>query len=227
MHSYIKLLASIAAAFSLSACTTTGSKVALSENLSIAPAIDVAYSEVIENIPENIGVNVRWGGRILGSKKVGDHTELTVSASPLGDDSRPIQKSSDGFKGGRFIVVVPQQERTLITKYITVYGKVDDQRTLVNGPKTQVIPVVTAIETQDWAPEAREPVRGNAFYSLGYHTGHFNSFRGFSHRSFGHRGFGRFARSYHRQNFGYGYRYNRNDFFNSRFGRAGFFSRGH
>jgi hypothetical protein len=79
---------------------------------------------------------------------------------------------------------------------VTVYGQVTGSKQLVNGPKTIVIPVVAAIDTKEWRRDVNDDQRGNAYYSLGFSTGHFNLFNGY-----GHLGYGRYARipyySYH------------------------------
>lgn len=190
MHKLTKLLTSIALAITLSACASVQQKGQLPQSLSVAPAIDVSYSEVNKNIPENIGLNVRWGGQIIGARKVGDVTELTVFSYPLSKEGRPIPLSDKEFDGGRFIVEVGDYDSNNSAGYLTVYGQISGQKTLVNGPRSLVIPVVTAVDSTAWEKEASRDRRGIAYYSLGLSTGHFNSYYGY-----GNRGFARFGLS--------------------------------
>jgi len=230
MHKYIKVLSSILLALTLSACASTSSKhqqpklPQLSENLSVAPAIDVPYSEVNKNIKENVGLNIRWGGKIVSAKKVGDVTELTVLANRLAQDSRPIPKADDDFSDQRFIIVVPEYEHSLLRQYITVYGEVSGERSLVNGPKTRVIPVITAIETMEWNSVTLDEQVILAKSNVDRRRPRFNSFNRFDNRGFSRFGrLNRFGRQSHFGSFG---RFGRFDSFGrTRFGRFDSFGR--
>jgi len=150
MNLLIKIISTITLVVSVSACAPTSSKTKLSENLSIAPAIDISYSEVNENIEDNIGLNVRWGGKVISSKIIEGKVELTIIANKLNHDSRPIAKSADDSGDERFIVILPKYKQPLLNNYLTVFGQVTGERSLVNGPRIRIIPVVTAIETKEW-----------------------------------------------------------------------------
>ncbi len=215
---FSKAFSLLCVALSLSACATTTPRSSIANEIRIAPSIDTSYEEVSRNIKENLGLKVRWGGEIVNTKKVGDLTELTVFAHPLSEDGRPLPWSDKNFVNGRFIVQVEDHKQTLIRKYVTVYGEVAGSKTLVNGPKSTLIPVVNAIESKEWKPEASNDKRGIAYHSRGHHSGRFNSINRFNrHRSFGHFG---------RSSYGLGFRsFNRFDRFN-RFGSKRFFSRG-
>ena len=190
MNKSIKLFSSLALALTLAACGSAHHKQPESEKVSFAPAIDVAYNEVNQNINDNIGLYVRWGGQIISSEKVGDVTQLTVFNYPLSADGRPVLSPSENeFNGGRFIVEVSDYDEESTPRLLTVYGQVSGEKTLVNGPKTLTIPVITAVNSQEWNSENVRDQRGVAYYDLGYSTGHFNSFN-----RFGFRGFNRFNR---------------------------------
>lgn len=184
MHKSTKLFSSIALAITLSACGSVAHKRQLSENLIFAPAIDVPYSEVNKNIKDNLGLHVRWGGQVISVENVGDITELTVFGYPLSKDGKPIQSSDKDFNGGRFIVEVKDYNEKSTPRFLTVYGQVTGEKILVNGPKTMTIPILTAIDSKEWNRDPSADRRGIAYYSLGYSTGHFNSFNGYGHRGY-------------------------------------------
>jgi len=116
-------------------------------------------------------------------------TELTVLANRLAQDSRPIPKADDDFSDQRFIIVVPEYEHSLLRQYITVYGEVSGERSLVNGPKTRVIPVITAIETMEWNSVTLDEQVILAKSNVDRRRARFNSFNRFDNR-----GFSRFGR---------------------------------
>jgi len=173
----------------------------------------VPYSEVNKNISDNLGLNVRWGGEIIGSKDVEEGVELTVLANKLGDDSRPLPRTAQDNNDDRFIVVVGEYERPLLRRHITVFGQISSERTLVNGPRTRKIPVVTAIETMEWNSVTPQRSGSLARYDgstyINYYSGFrnsrfnrsgrfskfkrfnkFNSFNRFGRSKFGHSKFG-------------------------------------
>lgn len=224
-----KIISSVVLALALSACASTSPKIQISENLAVAPAIDVPYNEVNKNINGNIGVNVRWGGEIVRSRKVGDMAELTILSTQLDNNSQPIPRSVDDFADRRFIVIVPEHDNTLLRQYFTVFGSVSGERTLVNGPRTKVIPVITAIETMAWDPKASSRKSSLAHSKLDRRSRHYNSFNQFNNRGFtSFNNFGRFSSFGHFNSFsrfnGLGRsRFNRGFRSSSRFGRGSFF----
>ena len=190
MHKSTKLISCIALAFTVSACGSVKHKQSITENLRFAPAIDVPYHEVKENIKENLGLHVRWGGQVISANTLNEVTELTVFSYPLSRDGQPIPRSNNDFVNGRFIVKTSNDTQTSVPRFITVYGLVSGEKTLVNGPKAMTIPVVTAINSKEWRHDPTVDKRGNAYYSLGFSTGHFNLFNDFGHRSFWRNGYG-------------------------------------
>ena len=223
MNNYIKLISIIAIALVVTGCASSGKQAKSSDQKSVSPlinfepAIDISYSEVTKNVQENIGVDVRWGGQIISTEIVDDTTtRLTVFAHPLTSNGRPLNLGQSNQDGGRFVVELKDglaQDVVFDGHFVTFYGTVTDKVVLANGNKQKTIPVVSVVELVDWDIVDREYYannrRGNAFYSLGYKTGHFYSpsFYGFSR-------FSRFGSHSRFSRFG----------FNSRFGRG--FSRG-
>lgn len=135
----------------LSGCASNGMQSTVANQISIAPAIDVAYAEVIENVPENIGIQVRWGGQIIAIDNSEELTRLTVLAYPLNAKGQPQQEHLKNFVGGRFIVEIESSEMKNGSQFITVFGTVTDKHVLSNGKLTKVIPVVTALEAKGWS----------------------------------------------------------------------------
>lgn len=222
MKMYIKLISAMGLFLVLVGCASQGNysasqkakKAEASPLIAYAPAIDLSYKEVTEDINGNIGVNVRWGGQIIQTEQVNETTSrLTVFAYPLTPNGRPIQSGQASTDSGRFIVELKDGLANDISfdgHLVTFYGGISDKKTLTNGNKQKTIPVISAVELIDWDIVDREKVaskrRGNAFYSLGYRTGHFYS-RGrygygnpyFNYSRYGHR-------SRHSSYYGYGYR---------------------
>lgn len=186
-HTIKHILPIIGLALALSGCASTGvqTKQASEEatsRISFAPAIDVSYTEVANDIEPNIGVNVRWGGQVIDSSVIDESTtRLTIYSYPLGADGRPIKSNSVQQKSGRFVVDLTDgfaNESDFNGHFLTFYGGVAGELVVTNGNRQKTIPVISAEELVDWneVDRSRSNVnnrRGNAFYGLGYSTGHF------------------------------------------------------
>jgi len=124
---------------------------AFAPNIAFAPSIDISYNDVIQNIAQNIGSSVRWGGRVINSAVVNAKTtRLTVLASTLSDEGRPIDSNS---REGRFFVdLIDEFAQGINFKghYLTFYGDVSAQLLVKNGNRQKAIPVITAQEFVDW-----------------------------------------------------------------------------
>jgi outer membrane lipoprotein len=145
-----KALLLAAAALLLTGCATGGMQSNAPIQISIAPAIDVSYAEVIKDVPRHIGVNVRWGGQIIDVDEAEKITRLTVLAYPLNDQGQPQKNLVKNFIGGRFMIETEAFEALKGGRFITVYGTVSDRQVLRNGKLTNAIPVVTAFEAKRW-----------------------------------------------------------------------------
>lgn len=160
MKSLIKASATLVCLLSLAACASTGNNRLLSPQIAHAPAIDVPLSAVVDNVNENLGVNVRWGGQIIHAEDVQkpveegqqpkEITRVTVVAHPLLGSGKPDWRSRPDFDGGRFIVEISDFHEQIHRRFITVYGPISGAQTLSNGKRQTTIPVVTALESADW-----------------------------------------------------------------------------
>jgi len=208
-HSIKRIVPIIALGLALTGCASTNTHISkgndeATSRISFAPAIDVPYNEVATNIQPNVGVNVRWGGRVIETTIVDDSTKrLTVYSYPLGTDGRPVDSKQVQQKSGRFIVELTDgfaSESDFDGHFLTFYGGVSGGLLVTNGNRQKTIPVINAEELVDWneidgSRQNANNRRGNAYFGLGYSTGHF----GFNSR---------FGRSYYGgSRFGYGNRY--------------------
>jgi starvation-inducible outer membrane lipoprotein len=186
LQKFLQPLALLGLSLSLAACASSGSSYSskTSPQITYAPAIDVPYDIVANDIAEHVGTHVRWGGQIVKSRDVGSATELTVFAYPLDLKGKPIRKSGDDYDGGRFVVQIENQDlqkSQLQDRFVTVYGRVTGELTIVNGPLEKSLPIVDAMEIEDW--QYRDPRRyadirlGVAYHGLGFRYGN-----GYSHR---------------------------------------------
>ena len=171
----------------LSGCASSPIKSHAPIQISVAPAIDVPYGEVVKNVPDHLGVNVRWGGQIVAAEDVGDKTRLTVLAYPLNANGQPQPSSSSNgdFVGGRFIVETTDFDIETGGRFLTVYGTVSSKEVLTNGKLTKTIPVVTAVEFKEWSANDsvyahrrhRLPYNGLGFgLRLGHVNFHYNGY---------------------------------------------------
>jgi len=183
-----KVLSVLALGAILTGCASSGSKYKQSHQqaqvppqIHFQPAIDVPYKDVVKNIDDNIGVNVRWGGQVISGEQVDESTtRLTIFVHPLTDNGRPISVGKSNLDGGRFVVDLKDGLAEGVAfdgHFVSFYGTVSGEKVLRNGNKEITIPVVEAIELVDWDMVDRQNYakdrRGNAYYSLGYRTGHF------------------------------------------------------
>ena len=210
MKNLIKFTAVLAAALLTISPATAKSK-SVPANISNAPAIEASYDQVQKDIAKHQGVNVRWGGRIIGSQKSGKVTQVTLIAYPLDSDGKP--SALEAPIGKAFVVNFDKSTRPrklAVGNFITVYGPVKGTAKLTNGPLESLVPVVTSQEAKKW--KARNIAGLNRGRNVNYNSLAFRDSR------FGFRG----------SRFGFGS--SRFGFGSSRFGfggsRFGFGSRG-
>lgn len=159
MTNFTRGLFSIGMILLLTGCASSNHQSRIPNQIAIAPAIDVAYDDVIKNLPNHIGVNVRWGGQIIGVEDAGNSARLTVLAYPLNSKGQPNHQRGEGFVGGRFIVETTSFDSENNNRFITVYGRISDREILKNGHLSQSIPVVTALESKEWTEHDRRYAR--------------------------------------------------------------------
>jgi len=198
MNCIVRMFLLAGVVLTLSACATTNPHKSVSNNIIFAPAIDVSYGEVVKNVPEHLGTNVRWGGQIIAADDVGDKTRLTVLAYPLDKVGRPDGQTDQDFNGGRFIIETYNFDESKGGRFITVYGLISDKEVLTNGKLQKEIPVVSAINTMEWestkADHYRHRGRHLPYYGLslglGYGRGGF-AFSSFDYDYYGYGPYGR------------------------------------
>lgn len=123
----------------------------------LPPTINSAPSPNIQlqtqAMPEIVGKNVRWGGRIIGVDNAEDSTTIQLLAFPLNSFGRPI---SDDESVGRFIIYSDgflDPEVYKVDRYMTVFGTVTAEQSIQVGQKTLHLPVVKMSEYHIWKPE--------------------------------------------------------------------------
>jgi outer membrane lipoprotein len=192
MKHFTRALLCIGVISLLTGCASSNHQSRVPNQITIAPAIDVAYDDVIKNVPDHIGINVRWGGQIIGVENAESSTRLTVLAYPLNSKGQPNHQRGEGFVGGRFIVDTTTFDSEKNNRFVTVYGRISDKEVLKNGHLTQTIPVITALESKEWTEHdrryARERIRlpyNGLGFGLGFRVGParigFNNYGYYSH----------------------------------------------
>ena len=181
----------------------------LSQNITFAPTIDIAYADVINDIDQNIGTDVRWGGQVVESIQINDSTiRLTVFGYPLSSDGRPEKPKKTDEKYGRFIVDLKDSLAKGVDfkgRLVTLYGGITSQLIVTNGDRQKAIPIIAAKELVDWnrVDQVRSYAnnrRGNLHYSLGYRRGYYGLL------GLGY-GYGYYNPYYRKSYFGYRNRY--------------------
>ena len=134
--------------------STTKKDEELSAKIAYAPDIDVSYAEVVGDIDENIGTNVRWGGKVLKSTQIDDSTiRLTVFSHPLAAEGRPVKARKANDESGRFIVDLTDglaKGVKLQGRFVTFYGGITSRLAVKNGDREKILPVVNAQELVKW-----------------------------------------------------------------------------
>ena len=202
-----------------------------SSNIAFPPAIDISYAEVLGNIDQNIGANVRWGGQVIESVKVDDSTvRLTLFTYPLSTQGRPLITEQTGSQSGRFIVDLRDgfaQGVDFHGSLLTFYGDITSSLVISNGSRQTEIPVINAQEFVDWnvVDQNRSYVGGqpnNSYYRLGSRVGSIGYQPHFYAPYYGRSSF-RFGRRHSSIGFSRGLRsFGSRSFSNRRFNNRGF-----
>ncbi|MEO0367804.1 MAG: Slp family lipoprotein [Pseudomonadota bacterium] len=201
MKSYVKVSLTGTLLLLLSACASSSKLPPASNNITLAPPIDVSYSEVSEDINANLGVKVRWGGQVIAVEEAASTesgavpAKLTVLEYPLNQNGKPYKPEKEKLGSDRFVISVPDYNVLAKDRFITVYGEITGKETLTNGNRTKEIPVVAAIETEEWNSRLEQGYRGTVY--TGYYPYHGLSWRykggsfGYYDRYYGSRYYGR------------------------------------
>ena len=169
-----------------------------SNNIAFPPAVDISYSEVLRDIDQKIGTNIRWGGQVIESTNINDSTvRLTVYAYPLSVEGRPLEAQKSNSQGGRFIVNLVDgfaQGFDFKGHFLTFYGAIDSKLVVNNGNQTADLPVVNATEFVDWNVVDQNSTvadnrRTSSYYILGspagYRSHYYSPYYSFYNGSFG------------------------------------------
>ena len=131
--------------------TSTASAQRASTKITTAPAISVSYEQVQSDLPKHLGVNVRWGGQIIGSQTIDNITRVTVLAYPL--NAKGVPSAEQAIDGSAFAIdfdKTSRRKKLAEGNFITVFGPVVGGLKLTNGPLETLVPVITSTEYKKW-----------------------------------------------------------------------------
>ena len=171
----------------------------LSSNITFAPTINISYADVLKDIDQNIGTDVRWGGKVIESTQIDNSTiRLIVFGYPLSSDGRPVKSKKVDEKYGRFIVDLNDVRAKNVNfkgRLVTLYGDITSQLTVSNGDRQKAIPVINAKELVDWnrvdkIQSYAQHQQRKSYYGLGYRHGHYGWGLSFGYPYYGRSHFG-------------------------------------
>jgi outer membrane lipoprotein len=111
--------------------------------------------------------SVAWGGLIVSTRNLADHTQLEILAYPLDARGRPDR---DARPGGRFIALHIGYLETADYKegrLVTVVGTVTETRTGSVGEARYVYPVVKVSRLQLWPTPEQEAAQPQFHFGVG------------------------------------------------------------
>jgi outer membrane lipoprotein len=114
---------------------------------------------VASNPKQAVGQTVIWGGLILSTRNLTDHTQLEILAYPLDSSDRP---EPDAEPGGRFLLnekgYLESAEYT-VGRYISVRGHITGTRKGKIGETEYLYPILEAEQLFLWSRnfEAAKP----------------------------------------------------------------------
>lgn len=138
----------------------------------VVPAL--TPSTVVANPMPATGQNVQWGGTIISTTNLQDHTQIEVLAYPLNSRARP---ESNSTPLGRFIL---EQKGFLDPatykqgRQISAVGTVTGTRTTTVGEASQEQPVVDARQVYLW-PENQGSQDSGVTFGVGVGSGGWGS----------------------------------------------------
>lgn len=109
-----------------------------------------SLAEVQKNPKAFVNRSVRWGGVIVSTKSVADHTDIEVVAKALADDGRP---EAGDLSLGRFLVESDQFLDPALygaDREVTVYGVLKEALVRSIGEYPYTYPVVQATQLYLW-----------------------------------------------------------------------------
>jgi outer membrane lipoprotein len=113
------------------------------------------------------GKSVAWGGTVVGTRNLADHTQLEILAYPLDARNRPDR---DARPGGRFLALHSGYLETADYKegrLVTVVGTVTETRTGSVGEARYVYPVVKVSRLQLWPTPEQEAAQPQFHFGVG------------------------------------------------------------
>jgi len=164
MKNLIKLTVLLAATFLV---TNQAVAKSVSKNISQAPEIAASYSQVQSDLAKHIGVNVRWGGQVIGTNKLDKVTRVTLLSYPLDAKGKP--SVNQAVTGEVFAVNFNKEtlpKRLAVGNFVTVYGTVNGGVKLVNGPLETIVPVIASQEAKKWKARSIAGLNRNRLIDL-------------------------------------------------------------
>lgn len=151
---FFKLAILFCMVISISSCASYKGGSSLHSSLVNAPEKDLQYSEVISNLNDFIGTEVRWGGEILKVERLDSQARVTMISYPITDNGKPdYQRIVNSERRGRFIIDVSDELADKIfrrNKILTVFGSIAGSEVAQVSKAELKIPVIKALEIKHW-----------------------------------------------------------------------------
>lgn len=115
-----------------------------------APATAITPAEMAIEPERYHGIDVVWGGKILGVNNLADATEVEIIAYPLDGAQRPDQNAPTE---GRFLIELPGYVEPLdfpAGRFVTLHGRVTGTRTAQIDARDLALPLVSDAAVHLW-----------------------------------------------------------------------------
>jgi outer membrane lipoprotein len=136
------------------------------------PSLVNASPEQVAASPENFqGMQVVWGGSVIGVRNLADHSEVEILAYPLDSSQRPRLKEA---ASGRFIAIVPGFVEPMDYPQgapVTLRGTLDGSRTGMVGQANYRFALVRSEAMHRWTPEEMRQGHPNINFGVGVGVG--------------------------------------------------------
>jgi len=169
----MKKLIFIFLVLTLSACTSVTS------SISKAPANNYQFRQVVNDVNNFIGREVRWGGKIINVSKDNDHVLIEIKQFPLNRYGFPLTNIPSQ---GRFIAQAEQifdTDKLQQGLLITFSGFVVSETSQILKHEKHYLPVISIKDSHLWSYRV---IDGKA-YTI---TGKESIFRGYGNYGSGH-----------------------------------------